>query len=81
MVTYMEPTDTHEAAGLGRRVKVARINAGLTQYELGAAAGVSREYITRIENGRSTPSPRRITLIAQACKVRREEIAGAVLVP
>src|SRR5215831_12642259 len=62
----MPPTDDDPAAGsswvewmraLGRRVRHVREFLGLTQDELGRAAGVSQGAISRLESGRGLATP------------------------
>lgn len=72
----MEPTQTYGDAELGRRVRAARINAGLHQRELADLVGVTREAISRIECGTLRPSEVRLTKIAKATEVDRRELAG-----
>lgn len=47
---------------LGDRLRLVRESVGMSQEELGEAAGVGRATIARIESGKGTP--RRATLIA-----------------
>lgn len=54
-------------AWVGGRVRAARTEANLTQEELAARSGLPQSHISRIENGRLSPS--RTTL---------EKVAGAV---
>ncbi len=42
---------------------------GLTQVQLALNAGLSENYIYEIENGRKTPSLKRLILIADALKI------------
>lgn len=45
---------SHLAEIAAKRMKQARLNAGLTQAELADALGLSRDAISKIENNRST---------------------------
>lgn len=54
---------------LGRRVKVARNRAGITQGELAAAVDLSRGSVANIERGDQAPPPYRLSLIAAALDV------------
>jgi transcriptional regulator with XRE-family HTH domain len=46
-------------------LRKARIAAGLTQEELAAKAGVSREYIGYIERGKNMPT---VTMFIKLCR-------------
>ena len=58
---------------LGNRLKEARSEAGLTQAELAARAGVSRKTINTVENGVFVPSTVLALALARAlnCSVER----------
>lgn len=50
---------THEseirsASDLGRVVRAMRLRAGMTQDEVASMAGISRDYVAKIEGGRSS---------------------------
>ena len=40
----------------GPALRKLRLKAGLTQEEVGAAAGVSREYVSMLETGKNSPT-------------------------
>jgi transcriptional regulator with XRE-family HTH domain len=72
------PEQVGMPAGAGRRT------SGLRREELGALAGVSVDYIVRLEQGRATnPSVQTLTALARALRLDREErdhlfrVAGA----
>ncbi|MXN49122.1 helix-turn-helix domain-containing protein [Shinella kummerowiae] len=46
--------DIHTTADLGRLVKKAREEKGLTQQEFADLTGVGRRFISEFENGKST---------------------------
>ncbi|MFN3530121.1 MAG: helix-turn-helix domain-containing protein [Bacteroidia bacterium] len=50
---YSTPDTLPAAARIGRKLKVARKNAGLSQQDLAQRSGTSRSYISRLENDRS----------------------------
>lgn len=54
---------------LARRVRVARISAGLSRHELAAALGVSFNTIERSENGRRKISDDELARIGGICGV------------
>jgi XRE family transcriptional regulator, regulator of sulfur utilization len=41
---------------IGRTLKRLRMARGLTRYALAKQAGISREYVTKLEAGRSDPT-------------------------
>ena len=52
--------------GLGRAIKVARTERGLSRRDLADAAGVSYAYLSDIETGRGRPGSRSFLAIAEA---------------
>ena len=57
-----------------KRLKVARIEAGLTQFQVAVAAGVSEALVSKYETGRLTP-PRDVQVrIAGALGKARWEV-------
>jgi transcriptional regulator with XRE-family HTH domain len=51
---------------IGRRVRVARVQAGLTQEEAASAAGIDWRRWQRIENGTVNPTVRTLARVASA---------------
>jgi immF control region protein len=50
-------------------IKKAREKAGMTQYELAAAVGVSRGYYADVEKGRYTPSLKLLSRLAELLNI------------
>ena len=64
----VSPADAGMPAGRGRRAP------GLRREELALLAGVSADYITRLEQGRATaPSPQVLGALGRALRLSREE--------
>lgn len=61
-------------SGFGTRLKKCRKDAGITQEELGARAGVSYKYIGEVERGIRNPSLRTISKIASALNIEVNEL-------
>jgi putative transcriptional regulator len=59
---------------LGSRLKDVRTAAGLTQADLALKVGVSRKTINTIENGVFVPSTLLALALAQAFKVKVEDL-------
>ena len=57
---------------IGGRIKSARINAGLSQEELGNKLGVTKMAISKYENGAVTPNSGVLIALAKALEVRIE---------
>ena len=51
--------------GIGTEIKLKRAEKGYTQDELAAAVGISRNYISDLENERYTPSVKTLSRIAK----------------
>jgi transcriptional regulator with XRE-family HTH domain len=74
-----DPTDTNDTAaqdpqatlvaGLGRAVKAARLEKGLTVERLGREAGVSTGLISQLERGRGNPSFLTLQRLAEALEL------------
>jgi transcriptional regulator with XRE-family HTH domain len=60
---------------LGAMLRNARIEAGLTQDELGARAGVSRQLVSRIESGSPRGEVGRVAQVAAALGYRLTVVA------
>ena len=58
--------DLSIAQRLGKAIKVARTNAGLTQYELARAAKVTQPALSNLENGHGNPTVGLLEDIASA---------------
>lgn len=54
---------------LGKKILLARVNAGLNQEELAYKAGVSRAIISYIERGIKSPSVETVGAIANALEI------------
>ena len=67
---------------IGRKIRDARKNAGMTQVELAKATNLSRSYIGDIEKDRYNPSVSTLQAIAKATNVPVETLlAGAASTP
>lgn len=61
---------------LAERVREARRRAGVNQWQLAEAAGVSNETISRIERGRFSPALPTLCRIAKALDVSLDHLVG-----
>ena len=61
---------------IGRKIRDARKNAGMTQVELAKATNLSRSYIGDIEKDRYKPSVSTLQAIAKATNVPVETLLG-----
>ena len=61
---------------IGKKIRDARKNAGMTQVELAKATNLSRSYIGDIEKDRYNPSVSTLQAIAKATNVPVETILG-----
>jgi tetratricopeptide (TPR) repeat protein len=68
-------TRTTRATGVGARVRDARLEAGLTQAELGGSR-FSKEYVSQVELGKTRPSPAALDWFAERLHVDRLTLAG-----
>lgn len=57
------------AADLGRLVREARQQRGLSQQDLADAAGVGRRFVSELENGKETVELGKALLVAAACGI------------
>ncbi len=64
------------AKQFGERVKQARLESGLTQAQLAAAARVGPNYVPRIERGEMTPSVDAAFRLAQALGVAVDDLCA-----
>jgi putative transcriptional regulator len=58
------------------RLKALRAKQSLSQADLAKKAGLTREYIARLETGRHDPSLSVLISLAKALKVKVEELLG-----
>ena len=61
---------------IGKKIRDARKNAGMTQVELAKATNLSRSYIGDIEKDRYNPSVSTLQAIAKATNVPVETLLG-----
>lgn len=64
------------AQQLGRRMRRARIDRGITQAELALSAGVGANYIPRLERGEMVPSVEAAWRIARALGMSLDTLCG-----
>ena len=60
----------------GKRLKVFRKQAGLTQTELGDKIGLSKRMVIYYETQGGSPSPRLVADMAKACNVSADILLG-----
>ena len=63
-----------ESAKLGKNLKRIRTEKGITQGDIVRTLGVSRSFISNIENGKTNPTLSTITNIAKALGVSSDEL-------
>ena len=56
----------------------ARLAAGMTQEELASKAGVSREYVSQLENGRKSPTVQVLLRVCRAMGASASELLAKV---
>ncbi|NYE62468.1 transcriptional regulator with XRE-family HTH domain [Duganella sp. 1224] len=62
------------ATAFGEVLRTARIEAGLTQEQLGLTAGIQRKYVSELELGKKTPSLDTVVKIAGALGLQPGEL-------
>lgn len=67
--------------GIGRRVRVIRDHRGLTATGLAAGTGLSKGFISEIENGHSDLSIKNLMKIAKALDVSVAVLVGEAPMP
>jgi transcriptional regulator with XRE-family HTH domain len=67
-------TDEHLGLVLGRSLRAARLQAGLTMGALAEMAGVSQPHLSQMENGRTSPSINTLYRLANALGVTAQEL-------
>ena len=67
---------TNSMACLGKRIKQAREQAGITQEELAGSIGISRAAIARYELGEIEPKIRNLVLLAEHLNVSTDYLLG-----
>jgi HTH-type transcriptional regulator/antitoxin HipB len=65
-----KPFRLYTAASVGPAIRHYREEAGLTQEELAAMAGLNRSYLSELEQGRETQQMRRILRLLKLLGVR-----------
>jgi transcriptional regulator with XRE-family HTH domain len=58
----------------GKELRKLRLKAGLTQEEVAAHAGVSREYVSMLEAGKNTPTIEVFMKLCHAVRVSPEDV-------
>ncbi|MEV1286939.1 helix-turn-helix transcriptional regulator [Micromonospora sp. NPDC049679] len=62
------------ARGLGRAIQVRRAELGLKRKEVAQRALLSYPYVSELENGTKTPSPKALRQLADALKLSQAEL-------
>lgn len=64
----------NESVKLGRNLKRIRTEKGITQGDIVRTLGVSRSFVSNIENGKTNPTLSTITNLAKALGVSSDEL-------
>lgn len=64
----------HEAEKLGNNLKRIRTERGISQSDIAKSLGVSRGFVSNIENGKRNPTLATISKLAKAIGVPTEEL-------
>jgi putative transcriptional regulator len=71
---YLSGVATQTKEARANRVRVARVTSGLTQAELAAATGVSRQTVNALEAGNYAPSVYLALRVARALRTTVEAL-------
>jgi transcriptional regulator with XRE-family HTH domain len=63
-----------ESAKLGKNLKRIRTEKGITQGDIVRALGISRSFVSNIENGKTNPTLSTISKLASALGVSSDEL-------
>ncbi len=63
-----------EAEKLGRNLKRIRMEKGISQGDIARELGVSRGFVSNLENGKTNPTLATITRLAKAVDVTTDEL-------
>jgi len=63
-----------ESAKLGKNLKRIRVEKGMSQGDIVRALGVSRSFVSNIENGKTNPTLSTISKLAKALGVSSDEL-------
>ena len=63
-----------ESAKLGKNLKRIRTEKGITQGDIVRALGISRSFVSNIENGKTNPTLSTISKLAKALGVLTNEL-------
>ena len=63
-----------EAEKLGNNLKRIRTEKGITQGDIAKSLGVSRGFVSNLENGKTNPTLATITRVAAALRVTTDEL-------
>lgn len=63
-----------ESAKLGKNLKRIRIEKGITQGDIVRTLGVSRSFVSNIENGKTNPTLATIAKLARALNVEIKDL-------
>ena len=61
-------------SSIGKRIALARKNAGLTQATLAERIGISEKYLSRVECGKQTPTVMVIVKICESLCISADEL-------
>lgn len=73
-----KPHPSPDRKAFGRALKKARQDAGLSQQELADKANLSREHISRLENGDGVPGADTVSWLATALSCGVETLTNAL---
>jgi len=65
-------------SGFPTKIKIARLRAGLLQWDMAQKVGVTESYYAKIENGRIKPIEEKLKIIAQILNLKAEELFDEV---
>lgn len=71
----MERTNALREA-VGAKVRSVRLGAGMTQAELGAAAGMDHRAVSRLESGKTSPNLDTLDRLARAMGIGVTDLVG-----
>jgi len=64
----------NEAEKLGQNLKNIRMEKGISQVDIARLLGVSRGFVSNVENGKTNPTLATITKLANAVGVSSDEL-------